>query len=37
VNSMFEYICSENFSSDFENQVWLTNEIINKLEEPTTL
>ena len=37
VNKMFEYICSEDFSSDFENQVWLTNEIINKLEEATTL
>jgi hypothetical protein len=37
VNNMFEYICSENFSSNFENQVWLTNKIINKLEEATTL
>ena len=37
VNSMFEYICSEDFSSDFESQVWLTNEIINKLEEATKL
>ncbi len=37
VNKMFEYICSEDFSSDFENQVWLTNEIINKLEEATPL
>lgn len=33
VNSMFEYVCSEDFSSDFENQAWLTNEIINKLDE----
>jgi len=37
VNSMFEYICSEDFSSDFESQVWLTNEIINELEEVTRL
>ena len=37
VNSMFEYICSENFSSDFENQAWLTNKIINKLGEVKSL
>ena len=33
VNSMFEYVCSEDFSSDFENQAWLTNKIINELGE----
>jgi hypothetical protein len=33
VNSMFEYVCSYDFSSNFENQAWLTNKIINKLDE----
>jgi hypothetical protein len=33
VNSMFEYVRSKDFSSDFENQTWLTNEIINQLDE----
>ena len=35
VNNIFEYICSEDFSSHFENQVWLTKQILNKLEEAT--
>ena len=33
VNSMFEYVRSEDFASDFENQAWLTNKIINELDE----
>lgn len=33
VNSMFNYISGNEFSSDFENQVWLTNKIIKKLDE----
>ena len=33
VNSMFEYVRSEDFSSDFENQAWLTNKIIYELDE----
>ena len=37
VNSMFEYVCSEDFSSDFENQAWLTNKIINELGEVKSL
>ena len=33
VNSMFEYVRSEDFSSDFENQAWFTNKIIYELDE----
>ena len=34
VNSMFEYICSENFFSNFEKQVWLTTKMISILDKP---
>lgn len=34
VNSMFEYICSENFLSNFEKQVWLTTKMISILDKP---
>ena len=37
VNSMFKYVSSEDFSSDFENQAWLTNKIINELGEVKSL
>ncbi len=31
--NMFKFVCNDEFTSDLESQVWLTSEIITKLEE----